>query len=126
MALDVPAIGSATQTLKYIKAAYDAVRDEGGAGLHPIPSQQIPVGALVVGLAITEVDNFVDSGTSTLQVNLGPDPLGDAFDPVTYPAFIAWLETAAMPISAGSLPITMTVIGDGYTGGSCLIYVFYV
>jgi hypothetical protein len=126
MALDVPAIPIASQTLKYIKAAYDAVRDEGGAGLHPIPSQQIPAGALVVGLAVAVVTNFVDSGTSTVTVNVGPDPLGAAVDPVAIPAWIAWLDDDIKPIGDGSKPITVTVTGDGYTDGSCYIYVFYV
>jgi len=126
MALDVPAIGSATQTLKYIKAAWETTRDGGATGLISIPSQQIPVGARILGHAYYVVESFTDLGTSTFSICLSNVPIVEDLDAAQAYGFVQFFNGEAIPVQESSPPISILVDGDGYSAGSMYIYVFYV
>jgi len=126
MALDVPALPIVSQTLKYVKAAWDVDYAGGAAGLIGIVSQQVPSGALILGHLFLPVDAFVDIGTSTVTVGVGVETIGDPSDPATGGSWIEFAQQAPYPNDQGSVGVTVTVAGDGYSAGSAYIYVFYV
>ena len=126
MALDVPAVPIASQTLRYAKAAWDYVRDGGGPGLVPTASQQLPARAFILGAAVEWVDPISDVGTSTMQLCLGANAIGSTFNPASDGPFLQWGADIVGLGPDTSLPICLTITGDGYSAGSMLLYVFYV
>lgn len=126
MPLDIPGLGVTGQTIKYARAAWDVARDGGGPGLISIPSQQLPIGARVIGYSYDTPTPFVDTGVSTFDVNVGPIPLLTAQDPVLQPYFAYFGTPAAFLVSDGSFPLAVLVTGTGYSAGAMYIFIFYV
>jgi len=126
VAIDIPAVGVAGQGIKYARAAWDVSRDGGGPGSISIPSQQVPAGALILGIAYQVVDTFTDTGTSTIVVYVDGATLASGIDPVMTPRAIVLANDAITAPPVAAYPITITVSGDGYSAGSAYIYVVYV
>jgi hypothetical protein len=127
MALDVSALPVTGQTVKYAKAAWDFDRDGGTVGaILSIPSQQLPVGAVVIAIGHQTVDPIVDIGTTAFDVYAGGINLDASLSPALASASFISLNAYCQVITAGSMPITIGVAGDGFSAGSAYIYVFYI
>jgi hypothetical protein len=124
--LDITPSLPLTQTIRYATATWYFDRDGGDIGLHTLPSQQVPAGALMLGAGWTSTTPVTSEGTPTIQVKVGSVYLGDALGPLDYPVR-SGLDTAAkVAPSNGSFPIMIDIQGAALTDGWLTIYVFYV
>lgn len=126
MALDIPAVPITSQTIRYAKAAWDVARDGGFAGQISIPSQQLPADARILAVGYRTVDTFTDLGSSTTAVAYGNSQPTAPFTPDLTPSYLWWMADLTPLYPNGSLPLSVIVVGDGYSAGSMYIYVFYV
>jgi len=124
--IDIPAVGVAGQNIKYAKAALDLAVDSDNPGTVVIPGQQLPSGALIIGYAYQVVDEFVDTGSSSIEIFPGEFEGAYPIDPVTKLRGVNFAIQGSIADPGRSYPIYVNVNGDGYSAGSMYIYVFYV
>jgi len=126
MPLDIPSLPPSGQTLRYVKATYQADSNTGTAGLHSLVSQQVPLGAFILGYSWLVTTPFHDLGTSTLTLGLQGGGQADPIDPVAVNQATDFAGGWSQVNDLGSYPLVLTVSGDGYDTGEMLIYLWYV
>jgi hypothetical protein len=126
MALDIPALSPTGQTLKYVRAAYDFERDGGVQGTIHIPSQQLPSGAVVVGIGAMVVTPCTSLGTPTILVRLGPNIVDSLPSPIDAATMATFPVGSAVPQTESAWPVSIDITEADLTAGSFYIYVFYV
>ena len=126
MALDIPALPSANQVLRYAKASYDFARDGGDLGLHSIPGQQVPPGALLFGPSWVVTTPFTGGDSLNLQIKVGAVDVAGGIEPVGNLTG-SRLDGPVGPSPAdGSYPISLEIRDTAVLSGALTIYVWYV
>ena len=126
MGLDIPSIPPSGQTLRYAKASYDFARDGGDVGVHAIPSQQVPAGAILFGPSVATIDVPTSDAVPDILFHVGT-ATSTSFNFLSFARPIGALDVAWGPTqSDGSYPITIEITGAPLTGGAFLIYVWYL
>ena len=126
MGLDILTIPPSGQTLRYVKASYDFARDGGEVGVHAIPSQQVPAGAILFGPSVATIDVPTSDAAPGILFHVGT-ATSASYDFGSFAGPTGRLDLVWGPTqSDGSYPVTLEITGDPLTGGAFLIYVWYV
>jgi len=126
MALDIPALPSANQVLRYAKASYDFTRDGGDTGIHIIPSQQVPAGATLLRPTLVVQTPCTADATAAINIKVGTQTLyNTSTDDLTVSAG-GPSAVGGTALADGSLPITVEIADNHLTAGAFTIYVWYV
>jgi len=126
MPLDVPALPITSQTIKYARASYDVARDGASPGYKPIPSQQVPANAFLVGLAWQAVERLDGTGPNNITIGIGPLAMGIDGDVTDDFGGAKFLGTGANARLDSSFPISLSLSQSDATQGQLYLYVFYV
>jgi hypothetical protein len=126
MPLDIIPSIPTSQTLRYAKASFDFDRDGGDVGVHSIPSQQVPAGALVLGATWSATTPFTLGEGGSLSVLLATLALFDHDDPLAHPTYGGLGSARGFAPSDGSYPIVVRVDDAALTAGALVVYVWYV
>jgi len=124
--LDIPATSVAGQTVRYAKAAWDFDRDQAANAPISIPSQQVPAGAVILGLAWSAVTRLTMVPPQPIVLQVGPSSFLLPGNPTDDWGGMLWPVQPNPSTTAGSYPILIDFSAGSPTAGAILIYVFYV
>jgi hypothetical protein len=126
MALDVPAVPIASQTIRYVRAAWDFNRDGGAVGRIYIPTQAIPAGTLCIGTAFQVVEAVTAESGAEVVVMLGDHFVDRLSDPVGVRSSSHFGLDDSEGMTDSAWGISLDIQTAALLGGSMFIYVFYV
>ena len=92
----------------YVMSSFETPPSAGiGAGIYFLPTQTIPVGALVTKVLINKIDNLVGGGTTTIKIRVGSTDISDLMPIANYQGGAGYISDADVG-GANLSPIKIT------------------